>query len=236
MLSSNSFRRWVYGVLLSVILATTGLIASSINPTAGILQSHSGAIQPAAAKGFVLISHTQGAPTGTSGVTSPMFDATGANLIVVNVEGVTPFTVMDSQGNVYTGTTACGESQIFYVLGPSVTSTMTVTLTGLVSNLQVESWSGAGSFDKQNCANGTQPGAVTPANANSLLVTGTAGQFMVTWTIDLGFTITDQFPGSGVAVPGGMAYLLQSTPASTNPTWTPTGGAGQWNSIVVFSP
>jgi len=66
-----------------------------------------------------------------------------------------------------------------------------------------------------------QPGTLTPANNNGLLVT-----FVTSWntgslSIDSGFTLVDQ--GSFVLYANysvGSAYLVQSTAAAVNPTWT----------------
>lgn len=190
---------------------------------------------------WTLLANVQGNPPGTGGDTSPTFDSTGADLITVNVEGVPPFAVTDNMGNTYTARTVKGESQLWDCINPAGTGAgHTVTMTGLVANLQVQAWqspAGAVSFDVENGATGSlSPGSVTPANNDSLLVCGGAGQNTQTYTIDSGFTISDQFPGSGVAVPGVFAYLNLAVAAATNPAWVVTGSGSFDTTIAVYAP
>jgi len=161
------------------------------------------------------------------------------------VEGVPPNTVTDSKSNSYTALNAISNtlSQLFYVSVPTVGSGHTFTAASLVGNLQVEAWSGAASsspFDVQNATVGTattvQPGSITPSQNNSLIVTGVGAQNTQTFSINSSFTISDQWGGSGNAVPGAMAYFVQSTAAAINPTWTETGSGVMTATIAAFKP
>jgi hypothetical protein len=74
------------------------------------------------------------------------------------------------------------------------------------------------------------PGSLTPSQDNSVVVTmvGSANQDgQVGHTINGGFTLVDDV--IGVSASGftglGTAYLIQTTAAAANPTWTQTGGA-----------
>jgi hypothetical protein len=78
-------------------------------------------------------------------------------------------------------------------------------------------------------------GSVTPSAANELVVTaegqGAAGGSP--FTINLGFTITDQKAQvGGQADGGGLAYLIQTTATAVNPTWT---GVSNGNMVVTIA-
>lgn len=190
---------------------------------------------------IAFISSTHITPSGTTGGTSPNFNSTGADLITVVVEGVTPFTVADNQGNTYTPRTAVGESQIWDCSAPVTSATHTVTITGLVSSAEIATWSGTNTssvFDVENGASfSNQAGSVTPSQNGSLIIAGIGQQNTATFSIDSGFTVQEQFGGSGVAVPGALAYLIQSTAGAVDPLWTVTGGGGFSSSVIaVYKP
>jgi hypothetical protein len=89
-------------------------------------------------------------------------------------------------------------------------------------------------YDQQSGATATQPGSLTPAGANSLFVTAASSQTITTYTVNSGFTISDQQPGAGsLAIGGGMAYVIQSGgPSALNPTWTTV----DTTAMAVFKP
>ena len=121
--------------------------------------------------------------------------------------------------------------------------TFTATATGGHPTIFVQAWGGAdltAPFDQQNgntAASGTtyQPGSVTPGSANELIVSLLFGAGSGTTTIDSSFTISDQLASTANAMAGGMAYLIQTSAAAVNPTWT-RGGIGNVGpaSIATF--
>ncbi len=83
-------------------------------------------------------------------------------------------------------------------------------------------------FDQQNgvatptTTTSYQPGSITPSENNEVIVTAiTSGGGVTSYSIDSGFTISDQFDLSGGGhFPLGMAYLIQTSAAASNPTWS----------------
>lgn len=196
-----------------------------------------------------LVAHTvYGAPGGGPFTTSAI-DTTGANLICVYVSSDTGSStgMSDSQGNTYTaltthGTTNPNAARLYYCLSPTVGTSHTFTYgsTGFPSIL-VQAFSGVDSFDSQNGSSATsistlQTGSVTPPANGCLVVTGTGSQIIPS-SINSGFTITDSIQiGGGIHYAGGMAYLIQTSAASVNPTWTYSSSTNAGASIAVFLP
>jgi hypothetical protein len=192
---------------------------------------------------------TSGKKAGTStGVTSDAFDSTGANLIVANTAadaGGTGLTVTDSKGNTYVGRTvytALGHNkvQLWEAKNATVGSGHTITVAGtaIYSGLTYIAFSGSNTtspFDQENGfdnnstpATTLQPGSVTPGEANEVVVTGLSGDAAIaTATIDGGFTVAQQFDAvGGASYANAIAYLIQTSIAAANPTWT-IGGSAQ---------
>lgn len=198
---------------------------------------------------ITLLVHAVAGSTNTSTATTPAVDTTGASLIVVTI-GIAAAqgnTLADSAGNTYTARTqkngAAGGSRIWYVASPTTSATHTVTVTSVVSSIEMTAWSGtlpSSPFDVEGAGgssnNTVQPGSVMPSQNNSLIVTGIGSTNTNTFTIDSSFTISDQFGGSGTAVPSGMGYLVQGTAAAVNPTWTASSGFEIVATIAVFKP
>lgn len=202
---------------------------------------------------FALVAHTGVQEAGGLGsITTPAINTTGANLIVVssgdylgNGTNVAP---TDSNGNTYTlRQTATGsiaaQTQIWECQNPTVGAGHTITRVGNYQCLFVSAWSGAAAtsqYDKgssgTSVSTSVQPGSITPANANSLVIAslGSDTTTSSTASIDSGFTITDQFaPVGGVSEGGGQAYLIQSAAAAVNPTWSGLTGAGDLTACIV---
>jgi len=187
---------------------------------------------------YGLIAHTAAQSPDSGSFTTPSIDTTGATLIVLwllSYSGVGRPTVSDSAGNTWTALTDHVDSSVsrgtfFYCQSPSTSASHTFSSTGATQfgSLYVEAWSGSTSspFDQQNGGAGTgatlQPGSVTPSVDNELVVTG-VGNYQIaetSYSIDSGFTITDQFTPTGNSISGGMAYLVQTTATAENPTWS----------------
>jgi hypothetical protein len=175
----------------------------------------------------------------TNGFTSGSINATGANLLTVvvitttNTGGV----VTDSSSNSWTEV-ASGlafddmKCSVWYAVNPTVTSSHTISVTGTGNRASIAfaAWSGADTsapFDQtanaQDLFNGTiQAGSVTPTT-NDQVVIAAMGATLDDGTpasIDGGFTIAQQADGTGNATGVYLAYLIQTTAAAANPTWT----------------
>lgn len=196
---------------------------------------------------FSLVAHTKGAQG--SSTTTPAIDTTGANLIVVSIGTFGGFALSDSKSNTWTQlTTRTGGSfatKIYYCLTPTVGSGHTFTLSSGFPTVCVTAWSGAATssvFDVENGAGSTAvtsivTGSVTPANANSLVIAsiGAADSSTGPVAISGGFTISDQgFGNTGVTESGAQAYLIQTSAAAANPTWSGFSSSDAGAAIAVF--
>ena len=195
---------------------------------------------------WTLIAHTQAG--GPGDVTTSAIDTTGADLIVVaTVVGGVLGTVSDNKGNSYALAVdeydgVLHHGALYYNQTPSVGTGHAITLTGAtVDVVSVQAWSGsiASPLDQTNRGQGSSPfplPSITPVQDGELLVTVVSGRdSSTTFSIDSGFTITDQAP----TVPfnnygGAMAYLVQSAAASIAPAWTDAGGSTLDAAIVSF--
>jgi hypothetical protein len=199
---------------------------------------------------FSLIAHTVGAQG--SSTTTPAIDTTGANFLAVFVSRfgtISSGDLTDSKSNTWhlltpqAGTIADGA--IFWSKPTSVGSGHTFTVGAGFPTVCVQAWSGgsASPFDIENGATASgvtsiQTGSVTPNNANSLIVTGLALADSTTGpaAIDSGFTISDQSLGNaGITESGAMAYLVETSIAAKNPTWSGFTTDGPAAVIAVFN-
>jgi hypothetical protein len=208
---------------------------------------------------FTLIAHASGhtASGGASpATTTPNIDTTGANLIVMGAAWYNGGTVTfsDSAGNpsptlltVYQSNTASVAAvQMAYWYSPTLSSTHNFTFSSTAAcyaSVYVSAWGGAAAspFDQQY-GNGPvagntliQPGLVTPASNNELIVSicATSNTGSTVPTIDSGFTVSDALAYlASNYFGGGMAYLKQTTAAAVNPTWT-FGGTASSGSIAA---
>lgn len=199
---------------------------------------------------FSLVANT-GAATGGSTTTSAI-NTTGANLIIIACSGngvvASP---TDSKSNTWTALTSrtsgvIGATRIFYCLNPTVGSGHTFTCASGFPTVTVTAWSGAATssvFDVENGATSSSAtslatGSVTPANANSLIIAaiGMSDQMTGTGAINGGFTVANAIYGQpGVTEGGGQAYLIQTSAAAANPTWSNWSPAGSCAAaIAVF--
>lgn len=176
----------------------------------------------------------------TSATTGSM-NTTGANFIVVGVAYYDNFpqTVTDNQSNTYTALTAYGAaanafSQLFYTCNPVTSASHTFTTTGSSASFQAiyaaafKNVQCPGPFDVGNGAgpigSGTtfQPGSITPSLNGELIVTPLSNfETSGTDSINSSFTLlSQQLDVSSTNIGLDFAYLIQSTAAAINPTWT----------------
>lgn len=193
--------------------------------------------------------------------TSTGINTTGAALLVAGFsEEVTATGALsDSNTNAWVeiagaeGSMPAGlpRTWVYYVKNPVVGSNHTFTMAGGNKTvLCVAAFSGtntAANVDQSTAtvqgaaATTVQPGSVTPTEDNELLVTyvgvGDATNYGVgtTFTIDGGYTITDQQPTvGGTNWAGALAYLIQTTAAASNPTWTESNSNRSIAGIATF--
>jgi hypothetical protein len=184
--------------------------------------------------GIVLKGHI-GALGSANAVTTGAADTTGASLIVIVASCYTAFpTPTDNKSNTYTQINTISQSSyalaMYYCHNPSVGSghTFTLSATGSYPVISVLWFSGTtgSTYDKLSKAalagvTSLQPGSLTASGSPALIVAGYDAADTGTASIDSGFTITDQncCSASG-AIRGAGAYLIQSTAAAINPTWS----------------
>jgi hypothetical protein len=181
---------------------------------------------------FALLGHT--AKEGAAGtVTTNPLDTTGATLLVAvcSTSGLTTFT--DNQSNVWmraqsTAISSFQHTDMFVCVNPITNASHTFTMTGGFPSICVLAFSGApGAVETYATATSSSStslgtGSITPAQANTLLVTGMCGPQVRGLSIDGGFTISDQVGGNTGQL-SGAAYLIQTTVAAAAPTWTLSG-------------
>jgi hypothetical protein len=190
-----------------------------------------------------LIAH---AATATN--TTPPIDTSGADLLIVvagNFGGMgTAGPVGDSKENSWVlgiESLHAYESHIYWCAGGIVGPGHTFNWTGSFANMQVLAMRGAAPApaDRTNhfgvdaaLSNTIQPGAITPTEPNSLIVSGCVADANID-SIDSGFTITDKI-NYVTSLAGAAAYLVQETAAAVNPTWRFVSNAGPVAVIMSF--
>lgn len=209
----------------------------------GVLKARAGA---SIATGIAFISSASAVSANGNNVTTSAINTTGANLIVISESYLnTPILPTDSFGNVYTALTPDFQNILYYCFAPIVGSghTFTVSNASTFPGISALAFSGAAAspFDKQNGANlgsatTIQPGSVTPSLNNEVIVTGLSkSSASGAMTIDSGFSTpvqTEFNPGNGFGT--AISYLIQSTAAAVNPTWTSPVVTGLASTIATF--
>jgi hypothetical protein len=188
---------------------------------------------------------------GTSN--SPAIDTSAATLLIImqTFSAVGVATPTDSKGNTWTGLTAQNNafnisSRLWYALSSlSVGSGHTVNAGGSTEEITMMAFTSSGAivFDQQSGAQNFSPGSLTPANSDSLIVSGVGGGGggASTWASVSGggFSAITQVLSSAQGVTGlanAIAYVVQSGAGSaSNPTWAPDAGSPFVNShLAVF--
>ncbi len=185
--------------------------------------------------------YTDGGNSAASTTTNSV-DTTGATLLVASIQwypGITTDTVLtDSKSNTWNALTkksVGGISKIMYWSIPTsvgASHTFTSAASEIYSSLEVTAWSGTHAttpFDQQNGSTfqndaTVQPGSVTPTEDNELVVcsVGITGNVttQTALAIDGGFTIQEEINRVSNNMAGAQAYLIQTSAAAANPTWT----------------
>jgi hypothetical protein len=187
-----------------------------------------------------LLAHVSAGNGSGSSVTTGPVNSNGASLIVVTAgwfnAGSGACSITDSYGNLYSGltrqTSGFENIQLFFIASPAAGAGHTFTINAPAGSssvtIEVQVWSGFNTYLSQNGASSGggfrstfQPGAVVPSVSGVLIITGlsASGAFSIT-SIDSGFAITDTTSPSPAGSVAGMAYLVQPSAGSVDPTWT----------------
>lgn len=197
-----------------------------------------------------------GATDGGNNVTTGGVDTSGADLLIVAVAsydggGVIPtITVSDSKSNTWTPLTRTGAGDVvlcrfYYCVGGTVggSHTFTASSTGGFPTVLAAAFSGAHAspFDQETAgAHGSgitsiQPGSVTPGEDNELLVSVVGLNAANTISINGGFTESDEVAySSGNHFGASLAYLIQTSAAAANPTWSWASSTAGATTIATF--
>lgn len=211
----------------------------------GSIGTPSGGSPPPAT--VTLLTHTIAPSTdGNKAVTSAI-DTTGATLIVVAVASFTGgATVTDSAGNAWTGLSNTGAQgvKMFVCTSPTASGTHTFTATNnsgfpaaavaAFSGTLASTTADVNDHSTASTSGSVQPGSATPAHDGELILTAMFYLGAGTAAVDSGLTIINQTPHAGNSVGGGLAYLVQSTAAAINPTWSGLGGGNSYASMASF--
>lgn len=206
---------------------------------------------------IALVVDTEALSSGTGGndaVTSGV-DTTGATLLVLVLcaEGAAEPTISDSKTNSWTKLTqrknaaSTKYTTIYYSVPTSVGAahTFTASSTLLYPAIAMLAFSGthaSSPFDTENGANQDtgltlQPGSITPSVDDCVVVTGlNINGVTLSSSIDSSYIETADLPEAGDTDGIHAAYIIQTTAAATNPTWTASGGAAVAACIASFKP
>lgn len=206
---------------------------------------------------FALISSVIAGSVGGTGFTSGSIDTSGASILIATATdypAVTEGAITDSKGNTWTQAVSVSNGsssrdRILYSTNPTVGSGHTFSFSAPAGStygtIIVMAFSGAAlasPFDQSNSNTGgnsttIQPGSVTPTEDNELVITvcGLYPNEAPTLSIDGGFTIAQQNTyDDGDHYGAGAAYLIQTTAAAANPTWTATSNQLLVSAIATF--
>jgi hypothetical protein len=183
---------------------------------------------------------------GTNGGTSSGIDTTGATDIVAAVAwatGTTEPTLSDSKSNTWTPKTSGNSGTLnlrfHFVHNPTTDAahTFTIAAASSFSVLGVLAFAGgtnSSPFDQESVATGfsnaAQSGSITPSANNEVLVAAVSGNASSVDSIDGSFVhqLNIDFFGEKLSV----AYLIQTSAAAANPTWS-LGSTVAWVANIL---
>ena len=187
---------------------------------------------------FSLVAHVAASSGSGGDATTGAINTGGANLIVVGVAMLsTNPAIQDNKGNTWSRLTVqtAGSNfseALFYCYAPSVGSGHTFNTNNGSNNypsICVAAFSGsaASPLDQLSGSSATttlsiQPGSITPGQDSELSIAFLGcNNSESSMTVNAGFSVTDsQLFVSGKAYGCAMGYLIQTTAAAVNPTWT----------------
>jgi hypothetical protein len=211
------------------------------------------AVVPPPAFGYLGSVKAGAGPTTT---TTTAADTTGADLIIIACSSYSPNAVpneSDNQSNTYTDLTeytdTTGGIRLHYKVNPTTNAshTFTCSATNSFPATLVAWFSGsytAGDpFGQQNGAGfnsgSSSPqsvGSITPSEDNMLVVSAVswdAGATSAYTTSTGGLTVAQNQAKSGNAEGGALAYVIQTTAAAINPSWSWSGGTSNLAGTVA---
>jgi len=184
----------------------------------------------------------------STNVTTSAIDTTGASLVVVSMTSyranAAP-TMSDNKANSWTILTAYEQSSgarvaLAYCNNGTFGSGHTFTLSGASSYpaISVIAYSGtdtADSYDSVVGDNNLSPGTITPANDNSVCVTGMCPSYNPSGVPGLtsGSVVAYQDQSSSFAT--AIGNLIQESKAAYDPTWSWSGGTNSATTTAVFN-
>jgi hypothetical protein len=203
---------------------------------------------------ITLVDHIGAASADTFSVTTGAINSTGANFLAAAVADLTthPGTdPSDSKGNSWTVLTETTVSNVrlrlMYAKNATTGSGHTFTASSAEAEFPAAAFAAFANvhtvtpFDVENggsTSGGTtvQPGSITPGTDHELVLTGVGiSGTPSTMSIDGGYTITDEVDfNGGVNFGVALAYLVQTSAAATNPTWTGTAVTSYAARIASF--
>ena len=185
-------------------------------------------------------------------VTSSAMDSTGADFLVVAIGGFrakfVSTVVTDNKGNEFFPMTSSSDDNasalIYYCSNPTVGSSHTFTYSeaGTYPSITAIAFSSVGCLETQNwsghlASNTVSTGSVTAASDGSLFIVAGCAQAGTFSSIDSSFTLENANAYSAnVSMGSCMAYKIQTTASSENPTLTNSGSAAISASIACFNP
>lgn len=186
---------------------------------------------------------------GAAGFTTAALNTSGANFLIATIAtGGGTASISDSLSNTWTPLTKQGAGggalQFFYVTNPAVGAAHTFTI-GTAVNMSVEVLAFAGvdttaPFDVENGASSGgvttgQPGSVTPGSDNEVVISAASiVQDTTVLSVDSGLSaVIQQNYSAGTFYGSGTAYLIQTTAAAVNPTWSATVALGIGSLVIA---
>jgi hypothetical protein len=194
------------------------------------------------------LDQTSKGSTGGNSVTTDPMDTTSADLLVACLQYywgvVNPATLTDSKGNTWTlhgGNNTVSPTvsvlRIYTCFNPTTDAahTFTVAENATYAAISVLAFVGAAAYEANTSAivqggsgagdlgaSAIQPGSITPAENNELLITALGRRYITsTANVDSGFTkVGHVVESDGNHLGLDVAFKIQSTAAAINPTWS----------------
>jgi hypothetical protein len=209
---------------------------------------------------IALVANVKYSAGGSAGGTTGSVNTTGANLIVgiigfENASGqqTLPLAFSDNKSNVYllgaqSAISSTDGVALYYCVSPTVGSghTFSTTQNNSFPTCCVAAFSGLAAdftigfpYKNNHTAGATsiQAGSLTPTVNNCLVIAGMAYRDTTSVSIGGGFTISDQAPFiGGTAIGSSLGYLIQTSAAAANPTWSWTNSVAADAVLMIFQP
>jgi hypothetical protein len=190
--------------------------------------------------------------SGVNSATTTAFSTLTAKIIVIVTNHrltISP-TISDSKSNTWTlvrSQTNSSAVDIYYCVNPTTDANHTFTVDGGsgsshdFNNIFVGAWTGSSTItlDQQNgnqtAGTSGTANSITPTVNNELVIAALTCFIGTSITINSSYNVVDVTRSFGSGNYGsGMAYIIQTTAAATNPTWSWTTSANYAAAICSF--